>query len=146
MLLFFPSPGVDDKKQTDSVLDSFDYFLEKDKEKVDDLHKSYNDRSYLSSEEVGSEESRTGEREEGTAQQNEPKKRVTQLFLCFRRLRRGADGRDGLLAAHVQRRRQSSLLSDQNQPGLLHHIPEVRENSCEPLKNTETSGAHAARS
>lgn len=52
---------MDDKKQTDSVLDSFDYFLEKDKEKVDDLHKSYNDRSYLSSEEVGSEESRTGE-------------------------------------------------------------------------------------
>ncbi|CAG06381.1 unnamed protein product, partial [Tetraodon nigroviridis] len=50
---------VDDMKQTDSVLDSFDYFLEKDKEKVDDLHKSYNDRSYLSSEEVGSEESRT---------------------------------------------------------------------------------------
>ncbi|XP_003968786.2 chordin [Takifugu rubripes] len=50
---------LDDKKQTDSVLDSFDYFLEKDKEKVDDLHKSYNDRSYLSSEEVGSEESRT---------------------------------------------------------------------------------------
>lgn len=58
---FFSSPGVDDKKQTDPVLDSFDYFLEKDKEKVDDLHKSYNDRSYLSSEEVGSEESRTGE-------------------------------------------------------------------------------------
>lgn len=58
---FSSSPGLDDKKQTDSVLDSFDYFLEKDKEKVDDLHKSYNDRSYLSSEEVGSEESRTGE-------------------------------------------------------------------------------------
>lgn len=60
-LVFSSSPGLDDKKQTDSVLDSFDYFLEKDKEKVDDLHKSYNDRSYLSSEEVGSEESRTGE-------------------------------------------------------------------------------------
>lgn len=60
---------MDDKKQTDSVLDSFDYFLEKDKEKVDDLHKSYNDRSYLSSEEVGSEESRTGER---TQAANEP--------------------------------------------------------------------------
>ena len=43
------------------MLESFDYFLEKDKEKVDDLHKSYNDRSYLSSEEVGAEESRTGE-------------------------------------------------------------------------------------
>lgn len=55
---------MDDKKQTDSVLDGFDDFLEKDKEKVDDLHKSYNDRSYLSSEEVGSEESRTGEYQE----------------------------------------------------------------------------------
>lgn len=57
----------DDKKQTDSVLDGFDDFLEKDKEKVDDLHKSYNDRSYLSSEEVGSEESRTGEYQEAQA-------------------------------------------------------------------------------
>lgn len=66
--IFFPSPGLDDKKQTDSVLDSFDYFLEKDKEKVDDLHKSYNDRSYLSSEEVGLEESRTGEYGEAGAQ------------------------------------------------------------------------------
>lgn len=46
------------------MLDGFDDFLEKDKEKVDDLHKSYNDRSYLSSEEVGSEESRTGEHQE----------------------------------------------------------------------------------
>ncbi|TKS81442.1 Chordin Protein chordino [Collichthys lucidus] len=51
--------GVDDKKQTDSVLDSFEYFHEKGKEKEDDLHKSYNDRSYLSSEEVGAGESRT---------------------------------------------------------------------------------------
>lgn len=68
---FSPPPGVDDKKQTDSVLDSFDYFLEKDKEKVDDLHKSYNDRSYLSSEEVGSEESRTGEYQEAP-QHDEP--------------------------------------------------------------------------
>lgn len=55
--------GVDDKKQTDSVLDSFEYFLEKGKEKEDDLHKSYNDRSYLSSEELGPGESRTGEQE-----------------------------------------------------------------------------------
>lgn len=66
--IFFPSPGLDDKKQTDSVPDSFDYLLEKDKEKVDDLHKSYNDRSYLSSEEVGLEESRTGECGEAGAQ------------------------------------------------------------------------------
>lgn len=58
-----PSAGVDDKKQTDSVLDSFEYFHEKGKEKEDDLHKSYNDRSYLSSEEVGAGESRTGEQE-----------------------------------------------------------------------------------
>lgn len=57
---FFPA-GAHDKKQTDSVLDSFEYFHEKGKEKEDDLHKSYNDRSYLSSEEVGSGESRTGE-------------------------------------------------------------------------------------
>lgn len=54
---------MDDKKQTDSVLDSFEYFHEKGKEKEDDLHKSYNDRSYLSSEEVGAGESRTGEQE-----------------------------------------------------------------------------------
>lgn len=60
---------MDDKKQTDSVLDGFDDFLEKDKEKVDDLHKSYNDRSYLSSEEVGSEESRTGEYQEAQARE-----------------------------------------------------------------------------
>lgn len=65
---FLPSPGLDDKKQTDSALDTFDYLLEKEKEKVDDLHKSYNDRSYLSSEEVGLEESRTGEYEEAGAQ------------------------------------------------------------------------------
>lgn len=128
MLIFFPSPGVDDMKQTDSVLDSFDYFLEKDKEKVDDLHKSYNDRSYLSSEEVGSEESRTGEYAEAAC------RRIWHVSdaLSFCRFRCGADGRDGLLAAHVQRRRQGSLLSDQNQPGLLRHVPEVRPNSCEP--------------
>ncbi|MEQ2190910.1 hypothetical protein XENOCAPTIV_014447, partial [Xenoophorus captivus] len=46
-----------DKKQTDSMLDSFEYFHEKGKE--DDLHKSYNDRSYLSSEDTGFVESRT---------------------------------------------------------------------------------------
>lgn len=43
------------------MVDGFDFFLEKGKEKEDDLHKSYNDRSYLSSEEVGPQESRTGE-------------------------------------------------------------------------------------
>ncbi|XP_071327938.1 chordin isoform X1 [Trachinotus anak] len=51
--------GDDDKKQTDSVLDNFEYFHEKGKEKEDDLHKSYNDRSYLSSEDLGPGESRT---------------------------------------------------------------------------------------
>uniref|UniRef100_A0A7N8XMP8 Chordin n=1 Tax=Mastacembelus armatus TaxID=205130 RepID=A0A7N8XMP8_9TELE len=42
-----------------SVLDAFEYFHEKSKEKEDDLHKSYNDRSYLSSEDMGPGESRT---------------------------------------------------------------------------------------
>lgn len=45
------------------MLDSFEYFHEKGKDKEDDLHKSYNDRSYLSSEELGPGESRTGEYE-----------------------------------------------------------------------------------
>ncbi|XP_038129060.1 chordin isoform X2 [Cyprinodon tularosa] len=49
--------GSDGKKQTDSPLDSFDFFHEKGKE--DDLHKSYNDRSYLSSEDTGLGEGRT---------------------------------------------------------------------------------------
>uniref|UniRef100_A0A7N6AH79 Chordin n=1 Tax=Anabas testudineus TaxID=64144 RepID=A0A7N6AH79_ANATE len=53
--------GDSDNKQTDSVLDTFDYFHEKSKEKEDDLHKSYNDRSYLSSEDLAPGESRTGE-------------------------------------------------------------------------------------
>ncbi|GLD52889.1 chordin, partial [Lates japonicus] len=52
-------PKGDDLKQTDSVLENFEYFHEKGKEKEDDLHKSYNDRSYLSSEDVGPGESRT---------------------------------------------------------------------------------------
>uniref|UniRef100_A0A7N6BIH4 Chordin n=1 Tax=Anabas testudineus TaxID=64144 RepID=A0A7N6BIH4_ANATE len=51
--------GDSDNKQTDSVLDTFDYFHEKSKEKEDDLHKSYNDRSYLSSEDLAPGESRT---------------------------------------------------------------------------------------
>ncbi|XP_013878343.1 chordin, partial [Austrofundulus limnaeus] len=49
--------GTNDKKQTDPLLESFEYFTEKGKE--DDLHKSYNDRSYLSSEDTGVGESRT---------------------------------------------------------------------------------------
>ncbi|XP_013881147.1 chordin isoform X2 [Austrofundulus limnaeus] len=54
----FPlSKGTNDKKQTDPLLESFEYFTEKGKE--DDLHKSYNDRSYLSSEDTGVGESRT---------------------------------------------------------------------------------------
>ncbi|XP_061923916.1 chordin-like isoform X3 [Entelurus aequoreus] len=49
----------EDKKLTDPMLDSFEYFHEKGKGK-DDLHKSYNnDRSYLSSEDMGPGESRT---------------------------------------------------------------------------------------
>ncbi|XP_041851817.1 chordin [Melanotaenia boesemani] len=47
----------DDKKQVDSLLDNFEYFHEKGKE--DDLHKSYNDRSYLSFEDPSPGESRT---------------------------------------------------------------------------------------
>ncbi|XP_061576140.1 chordin isoform X2 [Cololabis saira] len=49
--------GTDDKKQAESLLDSFEYFYEKGKE--DDLHKSYNDRSYLSSEDTGPGQSHT---------------------------------------------------------------------------------------
>ncbi|XP_032401705.1 chordin [Xiphophorus hellerii] len=49
--------GAVDKKQTDIMLETFEYFHEKGKE--DDLHKSYNDRSYLSSEDTGLGESRT---------------------------------------------------------------------------------------
>uniref|UniRef100_A0AAX7SN02 Chordin n=1 Tax=Astatotilapia calliptera TaxID=8154 RepID=A0AAX7SN02_ASTCA len=47
------------KKQIDSVLNSFEYFPRKSKEREEELHKSYNDRSYLSSEDVGPGESRT---------------------------------------------------------------------------------------
>uniref|UniRef100_A0A8C6LCV4 Chordin n=1 Tax=Nothobranchius furzeri TaxID=105023 RepID=A0A8C6LCV4_NOTFU len=47
----------DDHKQPDPLLDSLEYFQEKGKE--DDLHKSYNDRSYLSSEDTVLGESRT---------------------------------------------------------------------------------------
>lgn len=50
------------------MLDTFDYFQEKSKDKEDDLHKSYNDRSYLSSEDVGPGESRTGEQNRQQAQ------------------------------------------------------------------------------
>ncbi|KAK5928903.1 hypothetical protein CgunFtcFv8_010183 [Champsocephalus gunnari] len=53
--------GDFDRKQTDLVLDSFEYFDQKGRDKEDDLHKSYNDRSYLSSEELGPGESRTGD-------------------------------------------------------------------------------------
>ncbi|XP_034080281.1 chordin, partial [Gymnodraco acuticeps] len=51
--------GDFDRTQTDLVLDSFEYFDQKGRDKEDDLHKSYNDRSYLSSEELGPGESRT---------------------------------------------------------------------------------------
>uniref|UniRef100_A0A4W5PTP0 Chordin n=1 Tax=Hucho hucho TaxID=62062 RepID=A0A4W5PTP0_9TELE len=45
------------KKQVEAMFDGFEYFQEKEKE--DDLHKTYNDRSYLSSEDISSGESRT---------------------------------------------------------------------------------------
>lgn len=45
-----------DTKQAEAAFDGFEYFQEKE----DDLHKSYNDRSYLSSEDISSGESRTG--------------------------------------------------------------------------------------
>uniref|UniRef100_A0A8C8JIJ7 Chordin n=1 Tax=Oncorhynchus tshawytscha TaxID=74940 RepID=A0A8C8JIJ7_ONCTS len=51
------SKGEVDRKQAEAVFDGFEYFQEKEKE--DDLHKSYNDRSYLSSEDISSGESRT---------------------------------------------------------------------------------------
>uniref|UniRef100_A0A672Z738 Chordin n=1 Tax=Sphaeramia orbicularis TaxID=375764 RepID=A0A672Z738_9TELE len=50
--------GEDDRKQKESLLDTFEY-LDKTKEREDDLHKSYNDRSYLNSEDMGPGESRT---------------------------------------------------------------------------------------
>lgn len=50
--------AIEAKKQTDSLLDT-EYFHEKGKDKDDDLHKSYNDRSYLSSEHLGPGESHT---------------------------------------------------------------------------------------
>ncbi|CAN9511148.1 unnamed protein product [Ophioblennius macclurei] len=53
-----PKDAVE-KKQTEIVLETFDYFHEKSKDKEGDLHKSYNDRSYLSSEDLGPAESRT---------------------------------------------------------------------------------------
>uniref|UniRef100_A0A8C8JEZ8 Chordin n=1 Tax=Oncorhynchus tshawytscha TaxID=74940 RepID=A0A8C8JEZ8_ONCTS len=51
---YYPPPHT---KQAEAVFDGFEYFQEKEKE--DDLHKSYNDRSYLSSEDISSGESRT---------------------------------------------------------------------------------------
>lgn len=46
-----------DRKPTESMLDTLEYLQEKGKD--DDLHKSYNDRSYLSTEEVRPGESHT---------------------------------------------------------------------------------------
>ncbi|MGH0151809.1 UNVERIFIED_CONTAM: hypothetical protein FKN15_040136 [Acipenser sinensis] len=42
-------------KKADHIFDGFEYFQEKD----DDLHKTYNDRSYLSSEDISQDDSRT---------------------------------------------------------------------------------------
>ncbi|KAG6922384.1 chordin L homeolog, partial [Chelydra serpentina] len=47
------SPSVLEKRP-EPIFDSFEYFQDKD-----DLHKSYNDRSYLSSEDLARDESRT---------------------------------------------------------------------------------------
>uniref|UniRef100_A0A3P9IP14 Chordin n=1 Tax=Oryzias latipes TaxID=8090 RepID=A0A3P9IP14_ORYLA len=47
----------DTKKQSDPLLDGFEFLNEKSKD--DDLHKSYNDRSYQSSEDTNPGESRT---------------------------------------------------------------------------------------
>uniref|UniRef100_H2ZTV0 Chordin n=1 Tax=Latimeria chalumnae TaxID=7897 RepID=H2ZTV0_LATCH len=49
------TPVISEKK-LDSIFSGFEYFQEKE----DDLHKSYNDRSYLSSEDVSLDDSRTG--------------------------------------------------------------------------------------
>ncbi|KAM9442129.1 chordin-like [Salvelinus alpinus] len=49
--------GDVDRKQVEAMFDGFEYFQEKEKE--DDLHKTYNDRSYLSSEDISPGESRT---------------------------------------------------------------------------------------
>jgi hypothetical protein len=50
------------------MFDGFEYFQEKEKE--DDLHKTYNDRSYLSSEDISPGESRTGEHAHSPARSN----------------------------------------------------------------------------
>nr|XP_025034940.1 chordin [Pelodiscus sinensis] len=44
------------EKRPEPIFDSFEYFQDKE----DDLHKSYNDRSYLSSEDLARDDSRTG--------------------------------------------------------------------------------------
>lgn len=55
MLLLSASPSVPEKRP-EPIFDSFEYFQDKE----DDLHKSYNDRSYLSSEDLTRDDSRTG--------------------------------------------------------------------------------------
>uniref|UniRef100_A0A8B9I112 Chordin n=1 Tax=Astyanax mexicanus TaxID=7994 RepID=A0A8B9I112_ASTMX len=47
--------GDSDRKATESLFDGFEFFQEKE----DDLHKSYNDRSYLSSEQMNTGDSKT---------------------------------------------------------------------------------------
>uniref|UniRef100_A0A8K9XZ38 Chordin n=1 Tax=Oncorhynchus mykiss TaxID=8022 RepID=A0A8K9XZ38_ONCMY len=60
--------GDADRKQVEAMFDGFEYFQEKEKE--DDLHKTYNDRSYLSSEDISPGESRTGEHAHSPARPN----------------------------------------------------------------------------
>ncbi|KAF7655213.1 hypothetical protein LDENG_00059290 [Lucifuga dentata] len=49
----------DDKKRMESVRDGFEYFHEKGPDKEHDLNKPYNDRSYLSSDDMGPGDCRT---------------------------------------------------------------------------------------
>ncbi|XP_043926340.1 chordin [Protopterus annectens] len=49
------APSVQQQKKVEPLFDGFEYFQDKE----DDLHKSYNDRSYISSEDVSQDDSRT---------------------------------------------------------------------------------------
>lgn len=115
------------------MLDTLEYLQEKGKD--DDLHKSYNDRSYLSTEEVRPGESHTGESDlpqtaglsankytEFIMEDSNPPVLVSSSRFC------GAIDRGDrlMVASGVQWCRQSSIHSDQKQSRLLHHVPEVQ--------------------
>lgn len=125
--------GDSGRKEAESL---FEFFQEKD----DDLHKSYNDRSYISSEDSSNRDSASGEPPHThTHTPSHTPVRLSpshQSVLC--RFRGAADGRDGLLAAELQRRRSGAIHAHAHQPDLLHHLPEV--------KHTHThTRAHAAQ-